>query len=222
MRTSSGFVSGVLIVSLIGIVLALMGPQLMRGLIEYSATDDDMAERCFEPAKGDKEWQLCLTHKENISEPVVPAIDGDFPTGGGQVMADGYGADPEILNNNTMLLNLLNSATECCGSTVLKHVDHAFTPQGATLLGLLSTSHYAVHTVCVANIISLSCVLFSLNVILIIKHSGQNGQPSLWMSTSALQMPCSKFCGLPEYSAKQCKYVASYKKIFVWYIFFFF
>eukprot|EP01060_Flectonema_neradi_P032466 TRINITY_DN5167_c2_g1_i2.p1 TRINITY_DN5167_c2_g1~~TRINITY_DN5167_c2_g1_i2.p1 ORF type:complete len:196 (+),score=21.95 TRINITY_DN5167_c2_g1_i2:41-628(+) len=147
MGASSGIVSGFLIVALGGLIIALMGPQIMRGILEYSATDDDMAERCFEPSKGDYEWQECLIHKENASVHSVPAIiDGDFPTGGGQILADGYRADPDILNNNTLLLHILNSATECCGSTVLKHTDHAFEPQGATLLGLLSTSHYAVHT----------------------------------------------------------------------------
>eukprot|EP01061_Rhynchopus_euleeides_P006419 TRINITY_DN15469_c0_g1_i1.p1 TRINITY_DN15469_c0_g1~~TRINITY_DN15469_c0_g1_i1.p1 ORF type:complete len:204 (+),score=53.62 TRINITY_DN15469_c0_g1_i1:56-613(+) len=113
----------------------------MRLLLQHSLLDDDLAEHCYEPSRGMEAWDTCRTTGKSAFAPM-----DDFPTGGSQVLSDGYGADPAILNNNTMLLQLLNSASECCGSSVLSHTDHHFDPQGATILGLLSTSHYAVHT----------------------------------------------------------------------------
>eukprot|EP00754_Rhynchopus_humris_P046394 Rhum_TRINITY_DN5903_c0_g1::Rhum_TRINITY_DN5903_c0_g1_i1::g.18700::m.18700/K01611/speD, AMD1; S-adenosylmethionine decarboxylase len=124
-------------------VLTAVGPHCLRALLRHSILDDDLAEHCYTPSlDAPNAYTKCV---ENATKPHFPQMD-NFPTGGSQVLCDGYGADPALLNNNTALLQMLNSASTCCGSEVLTHADHHFDPQGATILGLLSTSHYAVHT----------------------------------------------------------------------------
>eukprot|EP00659_Diplonema_papillatum_P014022 gene14022-21440_t len=131
----------------VGVVLLsvaiTLSPQVMRALLSASVLDDDMAEHCYTPDAEGQLWQACL--KSGRREVEYPPME-EYPPGGYQVMADGYSADPNLLNDNVKLLAVLESATNCTGSTVLKVADHHFDPQGATILGLLSTSHFAVHT----------------------------------------------------------------------------
>ena len=216
----------VLVVAVLHVVVAAMitsCPWALRAVMEKSRVDDDLAEHCYTPSKGMEAWGEC----KSTGKSEFPAMD-DFPTGGHQVLSDGYGADPEILNDNKKLLDLLNSAAECCGSSVMSHTDHHFEPQGATLLGLLSTSHYAVHTVCFKHeneteyieqgVASLSetlsdqffgregGVLYWENNNTILNDSGRSEMHSPWMSTSAHLRRVRRSCGLRRSSARLSRY----------------
>eukprot|EP01064_Diplonema_japonicum_P033280 TRINITY_DN6517_c1_g3_i1.p2 TRINITY_DN6517_c1_g3~~TRINITY_DN6517_c1_g3_i1.p2 ORF type:complete len:209 (+),score=56.62 TRINITY_DN6517_c1_g3_i1:61-627(+) len=137
-------IAGLMVTVCVVAILIGSTPVGMKLLLKYSDLDDGMAEECFVPDVNMTAWDVC----KNEGEKQGLEFEGmsEFPTGGAQVMADGFDADAAILNNSTQLTNILNTATLCSGSTVLKHISHSFNPQGATLLGLLSTSHYAVHT----------------------------------------------------------------------------
>jgi len=57
-----------------------------------------------------------------------------------------YGCSSEILDDVTLMLNVLEQAAKECGATILSRSHHKFTPQGLTAILLLSESHISVHT----------------------------------------------------------------------------
>eukprot|EP01063_Lacrimia_lanifica_P034751 TRINITY_DN6504_c0_g1_i1.p1 TRINITY_DN6504_c0_g1~~TRINITY_DN6504_c0_g1_i1.p1 ORF type:complete len:188 (+),score=49.08 TRINITY_DN6504_c0_g1_i1:73-636(+) len=126
------------------VALAVSPREALRWAMQVSEVDDGLAEYCYAPDGNQTEYKQCAAVGAAAGEEFA-GMD-DFPAGGSQVLADGYRACPERINNNTFLLEVLNNASECCGSKVLSHTEHAFAPQGVTALGLLSTSHYAIHT----------------------------------------------------------------------------
>ena len=70
----------------------------------------------------------------------------DYSTFGRHVAVDTWGGDFELLNNTEWLQAQMIEAAEVCGATVLSVQSHAFEPQGATVLVLLSESHISIHT----------------------------------------------------------------------------
>jgi len=57
-----------------------------------------------------------------------------------------YDCPADILDDLDLLRAALNDACETAQLTVLQLAEHAFTPQGVTMLGLLSESHMSIHT----------------------------------------------------------------------------
>lgn len=70
----------------------------------------------------------------------------DYSTFGRHVAMDTWGIDFDLLNDANRLENHLLGAAEACGATVLSVQSKQFTPQGATVLVLLSESHLSIHT----------------------------------------------------------------------------
>lgn len=52
----------------------------------------------------------------------------------------------DILNDKDFLSKLLVDSAIKGGAGVLGHIEHKFTPQGVTIVVLLSTSHLSIHT----------------------------------------------------------------------------
>jgi S-adenosylmethionine decarboxylase len=57
-----------------------------------------------------------------------------------------YECSSILLNDEIFLVDLITNAAIASGATVLKTVYHKFTPQGVTVLCLLSESHISIHT----------------------------------------------------------------------------
>lgn len=56
------------------------------------------------------------------------------------------GCPAETLNDLTYLQTVLKDTCRMAKLNLLEAVDHAFTPQGVTVLGLLAESHMSIHT----------------------------------------------------------------------------
>ncbi|WP_344946504.1 adenosylmethionine decarboxylase [Sphaerisporangium flaviroseum] len=65
---------------------------------------------------------------------------------GRHVVAELTGVNPSLLDDEPRLRGLLHHALTGAKATVLHMVSHRFTPQGVTMLALLSESHASIHT----------------------------------------------------------------------------
>jgi len=65
---------------------------------------------------------------------------------GKHCVAELYGCDHTILDNEKVLSELLKEAINVAGATLLNMSSHKFTPQGVTIVALLSESHISIHT----------------------------------------------------------------------------
>jgi S-adenosylmethionine decarboxylase len=57
-----------------------------------------------------------------------------------------FDCNPELLNNELFLRELLQEAAEASGAKVLMVSSYKFHPQGVTVICLLSESHISIHT----------------------------------------------------------------------------
>jgi len=55
-------------------------------------------------------------------------------------------ADPDTLNDEEYLKELLEAAAIVSGCTVVQTISHKFSPQGVTAISLLAESHMSIHT----------------------------------------------------------------------------
>lgn len=65
---------------------------------------------------------------------------------GQHVLAEFEGIDPRLLDDVDFLRATLERALDAAGATVCDVVAKRFTPQGVTVLALLSESHASLHT----------------------------------------------------------------------------
>lgn len=65
---------------------------------------------------------------------------------GRHVLAELAGADPAVLDNETLLRELVHDSLVGAGATVQEVVSHRFAPQGVTVLAMLAESHASLHT----------------------------------------------------------------------------
>lgn len=70
----------------------------------------------------------------------------EYSTFGRHVAVDTWGVQFDLLNNADFLKQQMIEAAEACGATVLSVQAKQFSPQGATVLVLLSESHLSIHT----------------------------------------------------------------------------
>lgn len=70
----------------------------------------------------------------------------EYSTFGRHVAVDTWGVQFDLLNNADFLKHQMIEAAEACGATVLSVQSKQFSPQGATVLVLLSESHLSIHT----------------------------------------------------------------------------
>ena len=57
-----------------------------------------------------------------------------------------YGCNFDRLNSEHYLRDLIESAAECSGATIVETISKKFDPQGVTAVCLLSESHISIHT----------------------------------------------------------------------------
>jgi S-adenosylmethionine decarboxylase len=69
--------------------------------------------------------------------------------------ADFWGVDSGALDDIVYLERICRIAIERSSATILKSVQHKFTPQGCTILFLLSESHFAIHAAPESNYIAI-------------------------------------------------------------------
>ena len=65
---------------------------------------------------------------------------------GRHLILDLYECDQELLDDYDKLEELLQTALQMSGATILRIIGEKFEPQGVTLLALLSESHASIHT----------------------------------------------------------------------------
>jgi len=70
----------------------------------------------------------------------------EYSTFGRHVAIDTWGVQFDLLNDAEFLKREMIEAAEACGATVLSVQAKQFSPQGATVLVLLSESHLSIHT----------------------------------------------------------------------------
>lgn len=70
----------------------------------------------------------------------------EYSTFGRHVAIDTWGVQFDLLNDADFLKQQMIEAAETCGATVLSVQSKKFSPQGATVLVLLSESHLSIHT----------------------------------------------------------------------------
>jgi S-adenosylmethionine decarboxylase len=57
-----------------------------------------------------------------------------------------YGCNPDKLNDEKLIKNLLHDAAYCANMTVLNTMTYKFYPQGVTGVVMLAESHISIHT----------------------------------------------------------------------------
>lgn len=70
----------------------------------------------------------------------------EYSTFGRHVAIDTWGVQFDLLNDAEFLKKQMIEAAEASGATVLSVQSKQFSPQGATVLVLLSESHLSIHT----------------------------------------------------------------------------
>lgn len=65
---------------------------------------------------------------------------------GRQLIAELYGCDPRLLDNEPFLRHHVREAARAAGATVLGVHSHRFAPMGISVVAVLSQSHLAIHT----------------------------------------------------------------------------
>lgn len=77
------------------------------------------------------------------------SVDTAAPVGlftGTHVLAELEGVDPQLLDDERFLREVMHNALERSDATVCQMIAERFDPQGVTVLALLSESHASLHT----------------------------------------------------------------------------
>ena len=61
-------------------------------------------------------------------------------------MCEVFECCPLILNDESLLIEIITEAINKAEATLLSVASHKFTPQGVTIVALLSESHLSIHT----------------------------------------------------------------------------
>jgi len=69
-----------------------------------------------------------------------------YPFVGRHFLASYVDCDPAALRNTAALRRVFRAAAEASGATIQGVIEHAYEPQGYTLVLLLSESHASIHT----------------------------------------------------------------------------
>ncbi len=65
---------------------------------------------------------------------------------GKHFLVEYYGCDPELLDDENRIKDVLLEAAKRCGATVLEHSFHKFAPQGVSGVVVIAESHISIHT----------------------------------------------------------------------------
>jgi S-adenosylmethionine decarboxylase len=85
----------------------------------------------------------------DISANTLCAEDTNFSKGrflGTHILCELHDCDETILDNADVIEEIMLSAAEKCGSTILKQSFHKFSPQGVSGILLIQESHLSIHT----------------------------------------------------------------------------
>lgn len=89
-------------------------------------------------------WAIALALLTSTMNLVAEEAQYQFV--GSHFLASYYDCDPDVLNDQEVLIAALTEAIEHSGATLLKMADYKFEPMGVTLVALLSESHASIHT----------------------------------------------------------------------------
>jgi S-adenosylmethionine decarboxylase len=81
----------------------------------------------------------------------------EYSTFGRHVTMDVWGVDFDLLNDVSQLEHHARQAAKACGATILSVQSQQFEPQGATILVMLSESHFSIHTYPEKGFVALDC-----------------------------------------------------------------
>jgi S-adenosylmethionine decarboxylase len=70
----------------------------------------------------------------------------EVPIGGIHLVADMFGCDQRVIDQEDVLLETVVAASVAAGTQVLGTISHKFDPQGVTAIALLAESHLSIHT----------------------------------------------------------------------------
>jgi S-adenosylmethionine decarboxylase proenzyme len=65
---------------------------------------------------------------------------------GRQILIELYQCDPEVLNSEERIRDILVEATRRSGATIVSHTFHTFSPHGVSGVVVIAESHVAIHT----------------------------------------------------------------------------
>jgi S-adenosylmethionine decarboxylase len=65
---------------------------------------------------------------------------------GRHVIAEFYGCNADIINNQELVENIMLEASEISGATIVKPVFHKFSPHGVSGIIMVAESHLSIHT----------------------------------------------------------------------------
>jgi len=65
---------------------------------------------------------------------------------GQHLLIELYECNKDILNDEKKVKEILTSAAETCGATVLKSSSHKFSPVGVSAIIMIAESHLSIHT----------------------------------------------------------------------------
>lgn len=72
--------------------------------------------------------------------------DRKFEFTGRHFIANYFGCEHSAICNTTGLIDAMKEGAEASGATIIKLIEHTFSPSGFTALLLLSESHASIHT----------------------------------------------------------------------------
>ncbi len=65
---------------------------------------------------------------------------------GKHVIAELYGCNTDIINNEELVENIMLESAELSGATIIKPVFHKFSPHGVSGIIMVAESHLSIHT----------------------------------------------------------------------------
>jgi S-adenosylmethionine decarboxylase proenzyme len=65
---------------------------------------------------------------------------------GRHLLAEYYDCNANVLNNPSLIENLMKQAAEVCGATIVQNCFHRFSPYGVSGVVVIAESHLTIHT----------------------------------------------------------------------------
>ena len=92
-------------------------------------------------------YKIRISQSKSKNAKKREALDQDKMNAlGKHVIAELYNCDPEIINNQEIVEDIMLEAVELSGATIVKPVFHKFSPHGVSGMVVVSESHFAIHT----------------------------------------------------------------------------
>ncbi|MBP6217186.1 MAG: adenosylmethionine decarboxylase [Oligoflexales bacterium] len=84
--------------------------------------------------------------EKNSGKSAGPSLQPDMGFHGSHLFGELYGVEFDLLNSESLLIDILSRGVQACGATLCSLQSKKFDPQGVSVLALLSESHASVHS----------------------------------------------------------------------------